>query len=204
MPGLLAAKTKFLVAGGAGSLCLLAVVGVVALVFVVFVALRLRRAFAGKPPPVSPRHHGMAIVGIITGTDDYGSWPPEAPTEMLASSWDITDTDSAVETIEQLLRDGAGGDALAFDRVRAAHLARACAGAQFLDQDSSWAYVARAGRDLQAYYDDWDDMGSAYLRAKNAWLEARSLDTHDGTEARVDQLRAGPWKVVPFDLPLPG
>ena len=59
-------------------------------------------------------------------------------------------------------------------------------------------------RYLRAYYDDWDDMGSAYLRAKNAWLEARSLDTHDGTEARVDQLRAGPWKVVPFDLPLPG
>ena len=42
------------------------------------------------------RDHGMALVGIITGTDDYGSWPPDAPRKMLSSSWSITDHGSAV------------------------------------------------------------------------------------------------------------
>ena len=157
---------------------------------------------AAAPSAVTPQHHGIALVGIITGGDDYGTYPPEAPRKMLASSWGIEDMGAAVDTIQGLLDTAEDGDALVFDRVRAAHLARAAAGAGYIDQNTSWWYVVRAGEDLQRRFGSWDEVGAAYLRAKNQWLSARGIPTDDGTEANVEKLRQGLWRGVPFHLPL--
>mgnify|MGYP002633143809 CR=1 FL=1 len=151
----------------------------------------------------TPAHYGVALAGIITGGDDYGSYPPHAPQKML-HGWGIQDRDSAINTIESMLASDASGDALVFDRVRAAHLARAAAGATYLDQEASWALVQRASIDVQRANQSWHDVGSAYIRAKNGWLQGRGLDTADGTESNVEKLSSGVWLGVPFGMPLIG
>ena len=192
--------------------CVLFVVIAVIAVSGAVMLLRMRSAMSGNSavadaaiaaamnPTFTSQQHGMAFVGILTGTDDYGTWPPDPPKKMLASSWSVTDTASAQQAIEGLLGTSATGDALVFDRVRAAHLARAAAGALFIDQDASWSYVRQAGRDLQAGQGSWDEVGDGYIRGKNAWLAQRGIPTDDGTEARVETLRAGIWRAIPFDM----
>ncbi len=152
----------------------------------------------------TPAHYGVALAGIITGGDDYGSYPAHAPQKMLQQSWGVADREAALGTIESMLSSDTSGDALVFDRVRAAHLARAAAGALYIDQETSWALVMRAAIDVQRANASWQEVGAAYLRAKNAWLGARGLDTADGTEANVAKLSSSIWLGLPFGMPLTG
>lgn len=154
-----------------------------------------------SPAPMFSQEFGIAVAAIITGGDDYGTYPPDPPARML-KGWGIRDEPTARETIEGLLGSPRQGDALVFDRVRAVHLARAAAGARYLTQDDSWQLVQRACKDIQRGCDSWSDVGAAYLRAKNAWLAERGLDTADGTEQNVQRLEGSTWTTVPFGIPL--
>jgi len=151
----------------------------------------------------TPAHFGIALAGIITGGDDYGQYPAEAPQKML-QGWGIQDRQSAMNKIESMLGSDCTGDALVFDRVRAIHLARAAAGAQYVEQEASWALVQRGSADVQRSNQSWQEVGSAYIRAKNAWLEGRGLDTADGTESNVEKLSQSVWLGVPFSMSLNG
>jgi Protein of unknown function (DUF1266) len=148
------------------------------------------------------RRFGQCAVFIITGDQDYGYFPAHAPQKMLAASWGIIDADRGRAQITALLGNSSGPDLVAFDAVRAIHLARACAGAGFIPQGESWAYVKRAAAMLQQRFRSWDEVGDAYLAAKNAWLRARDLDTDDGTEAQVARLRREVWPSFPLNTAL--
>ena len=185
----------------------LAIGGVAALVLVVLFVLWWRskaddpRQVADKKDPM--RRFSQGIMFIITGGYDYGYSPAEAARRPLNESWEIFDGDEATRRVRDLLDTEATDPVgLAFDLVRAIHVARTSAGAEYLTQEQSWAFTAEASRKLQAAFNSFEEIGAAYLEAAAQWNREQGYDEdEDGTPSNVKWCAEFEWPEIPFKQP---
>ena len=139
-----------------------------------------------------------AAIAIITGGDDYGYLPSKRVRPLLAEMWDIQDKEGAMRTIAELQQ---GSEA--WDLVRALHVARMSAGAEYVDQEESWRIVAPIAQKLQQAYSSWDEVASAYNGVRARWAAENGLE-HDpkAVEEELDIVKDVYWESIPFQQDL--
>lgn len=149
------------------------------------------------------RKFAQGAMFIITGTDDYGYEDQAEVREGINEWWGIESGEEAIETVQELTATQATEPSqLSWDLVRAIHVSRMAAGAGYLDNDTSWRLVEPAAKKLQASFNDWPEVGDAYVVAKVAWEKRQELEPDNQTQDNVAMLKDGFWKEVPFKAPL--
>ncbi len=134
--------------------------------------------------------------------------------DSLDGSWDITDHDSAVKEITQLIQQGmradfardmarGGGDKklrqlwesqgenalLGWDLCRAAYISSWCFCAHYLSLDEFMELAVTAGEQLQQHFESWDQAMESYLAGLWYWMEPE-----DAEDRRSYRLRVKLWK----------
>lgn len=99
-------------------------------------------------------------------------------------------------------------DFLAWDFVRAAMLARAGASVGFLSEGEAEDFFLMIADELRAHYSSWEALGESFLLGRWYWsaeqgAAERSTDLHDRNRQEVLLGTDGPWRAVPWDMPLP-
>ncbi len=163
----------------------------------------------GDPREVADRQiplrlFGQGVMYIVTGGDDYGYYPPNAPQKMLGNSWSITDSATAHETIRGKLNstDPDGSQGLAFDLVTTVFLARSAAGAGYITHDESWDYTRRAAQRMQSQFADWAPMAELYAREVDRWKTDNDVPLDGKVRASIAKLAAHHWPRIPFKTPV--
>lgn len=78
---------------------------------------------------------------------------------------------------EQLAARGQVRDALAFDCARTAFLTRCIAGLGWCRDDQAWLVLLLNAQRAQDCFHSWEDYATAYVRARQTWLELHHTPT---------------------------
>lgn len=113
--------------------------------------------------------------------------------------------------LEAVRRDAAGirgVDFTAWDLVRVVHLARAGLAAGLLTQEEAADVVILPCLDLRRRYPGWHQMGEHFARARWYWnaepgAEGRTHLAHTRSCLALLDGPEGPWRLVPWEMPLP-
>ena len=177
-------------------------VGVVVILGVLF----LRNTLADDPRrdsdlSVPLRRFARSAMSLITAGEDYGYLPVRDNQRLLAEAWDVRGADQARATLHELVSPrNADPVAIAWDLVRAIHLARMAAGAEYLPQDESWGWVAHAAAGLQRTFPGWTELANAFAQGRSSWAASVGMDVTAITRDTQDNIAAcrPMWRMMPF------
>ncbi len=197
---------------------ILALALVFAAVALVALVPRLIGALAGKLEKRRPLTEGERAMVALAGHyaalnrmsyDDLAGLPAGRRQDVwniLARDWEIKGLPArkralALQTLdwlrdagdradpEKIAGDPARESALfAWDFSRLVHIARLCYFAGYVDEETAWAYIRAAGRNLAARFDGWPAYGRAYLAGREIWAGGKSPEI----AAAIDGLLANP------------
>jgi len=151
------------------------------------------------------RRFARSAMSLITAGEDYGYLAARDNRRVLADAWDVHETDQARATLHALVQ-GTTPDpvAIAWDMVRAIHVARMAAGAGYLSQDESWAWVAHAASGLQRTFAGWTELANAFAQGRSSWAAAVGMDVTAITRDTQDNIEIcrPMWRMMPFQTRL--
>lgn len=175
------------------------------------------------PSPLDPEQTWALAAGalyteiqIFNGRNDQllPSTPFVAPLtrRILASAWEIRNTEEARQTLEQVLQQGHRKtifaathlECSAWDLVRVIHVARLNYGVGYLTADEAWSYMGRAAAGLRAQYGLWAEMRQAFLNGRAWWAGELDDEFEQAYRELLSPTNAeSPWrKVVWESLPI--
>ena len=116
------------------------------------------------------------VYTLVTGGTDYGYEDKWDVRLALSNSWSIENALDFQKRYAELTQldttTQQKTSALAWNLVRAVNLSRMAAGAAFISQEESWAQIATLKPKIQAHFDSWQSLGTAYVDAWRDWVSA--------------------------------
>jgi hypothetical protein len=110
--------------------------------------------------------------------------------------WGIDSKEQLIETIDSLLAGDADQMQIGWNYPRAVNLARWGYAVGYLQEDEAWRIILPAAQRLQQTFGSWQEMGQAYLDARQKWF-ANRLDDRRRTDYAYRALlfnASGPWR----------
>ncbi len=127
---------------------------------------------------------------IVYGKDDPATKGKKSCRGSLSQYWEIETPEQVRDTLRDL--QGLPENNPAWDLMRAVIVARFAEGAELIGKDESWAAIAAVRPRLQESFGSWQDLASAYGRAR----EAAGFDGDMLKDARPHAELI--WSTVPF------
>jgi hypothetical protein len=127
---------------------------------------------------------------MVYGNADPGRKGKRGCLGTLSEYWEITTPEQVQETVKDL--QGLPENDAAWDLMRAIIVARFAAGAELISGEQSWAVIGAVRPRLQQAFGSWQELASAYGRAR----EAAGFGSDMLTDARPEAEKI--WGLVPF------
>ena len=142
---------------------------------------------------------------LVTRNCDYGYLDEGEARRMLHRWWHVHGRRDLHDTLDELAHSPHEDNA--WELLRFLLVVRLGVAAGMIPEDDGWDAAAPIARRLQRAYDDWPQMGQAYVQARRQWrsLPLDGSDDDDAMRWVVDNLhtlRADLWVKIPFALDL--
>ena len=140
-------------------------------------------------------------LGIGDSLDDEGI---RQRITMILQRWPGGIGNSPRDFYHQLAAQGQVRDALAFDCMRTAFLTRCIVGLGWCSEERAWLVLLLNAQRAQDCFSSWEDYATAWVRARQVWLEMRGStpavagrDSHE--VARYLQEPGSNWRDMPWN-----
>jgi hypothetical protein len=127
--------------------------------------------------------------------------------DFLVRLWQINSREDLLREIKLRLAHSEDSPRIGWNYPLVINLARCGFTVGYLPEDEAWEIIMPAAQVLQQTFGSWQEMGRAYLEARDAWLNSRDIrKRREGEWAyRTVALNPnGPWRKYPWNLDIGG
>lgn len=123
---------------------------------------------------------------------------------LLVDYWGVRSRTDLLDQIEWLCQDPKTKLRAGWDYPRAIMLARWGYTAGYLSEDEAWKFIWPLAQRLQRTFSSWQELGAAYLTARQTWYASAAQDRKFAEFAYLTLVTtpSSPWRKYPWNLDL--
>src|SRR5260370_1671947 len=173
--------------------------------------LLLALACCGEPSPAQ-KEWALAASAVLNELnhrrhDVLGEPTPARIAEdkrLLVDYWGVRSRADLLDQIESLCQDRKTKLRAGWDYPRAITLARSPYTVGYLSQDRAWKFIWPLAQRLQRTFSSWQELGAAYLTARETWYASDAQDRKFAAYAYLTLVTSpsSPWRKFPSNLDL--